>query len=102
MTHSWKKPGVPGTISGSVTGFVLAWTVQLAQCSLKVLNFPFIVNLLPFRKFQGFEHFFHFVERVFEFFNHSIYLLDGVANGGGSSWGLGFLRFLSFFKRRRR
>ena len=41
---------------------ILARAMQLTQCALEILNLAFVVNFLPLGKFQGFEHFLHFIE----------------------------------------
>lgn len=56
--------------------------MDLAQCTLKILNFPLVIDFLPLGQFQRFQHFLHFIKRMFEFVDDSVHLLDGVRNGG--------------------
>jgi hypothetical protein len=62
--------------------FVFAGAMQLTQRALKILNFAFVVNFLALGEFQRFEHFLHFIERVFEFVDDPVDLLDRVTDGG--------------------
>jgi hypothetical protein len=55
--------------------------VQVPQRALEILNLAFVIDFLPLGQFECFEHFLHFIERVFEFLDHSVHLVDGVGNG---------------------
>ncbi len=57
--------------------------MQLAQRALQVLNLALIVNLLPLGQLQSLQNLFHLVERVLQFFNDPIDLIDGVRDAGG-------------------
>ncbi|HWD91456.1 MAG TPA: hypothetical protein VG938_03820 [Verrucomicrobiae bacterium] len=81
----------------------LAWAMHLAQRSLEILNLALIIDLLPFGEFERFEHFLHLIERVFEFLDDSVHLLDGVSDGGSLMrgfrvlWRLILVVLLGFF-----
>ena len=60
--------------------FVVARTMQMPQSTLKALNLALVVDLLSLRQFQGFEHFFHFVQRVLQFLDDPVYLLNGIGD----------------------
>ena len=51
-----------GNSVGLVPRIVFAGAMQLAQGALKTLNLAFVINLLPLREFESFEHFLHFIE----------------------------------------
>jgi hypothetical protein len=55
--------------------------VQLAQRALEILNLPLVINLLALGQFQRLEHFFHLLERMFQFLDDAIDLLDGIRDG---------------------
>ena len=59
---------------------VFAWAIKLAQCALKVLNLALVIDLLALGKFQRFQHFFHLFERMFQFLNDAIDLINGLGN----------------------
>jgi len=59
---------------------VLAGPMKLAQRSLETLDLPFVVDLLALGKFQRFEHFLHLFERMFQFLDHSVDLINGFGN----------------------
>jgi hypothetical protein len=59
---------------------VFAGAMKLAQRALEALNLALIIDLLALGKFQRFQHFFHLFERMFQFFDDAIHLLDGIGN----------------------
>jgi len=61
---------------------VFAGALKLSQRALQVLNLAFVVGLLAFRQFQRFQHLFHLFERMFQFLDDAVDLLDGVGNRG--------------------
>ena len=79
----------------SMPGFAFAGAVQLAKRALQGMNLALVINLLSLCQFESFEHFLHLIERMFEFFNDSINLLDGIGNCGGATFGAGFLASFS-------
>jgi hypothetical protein len=56
--------------------------MQLAKRALEILNLAFVVDLLSLGEFQRLKHFLHFIQRMFEFLDHAVDLLDCVADGG--------------------
>jgi hypothetical protein len=56
--------------------------MQLAERALETLNFALVIDLLSLGELQRLEHFLHFIERMFEFFDDSVDLLDGITDGG--------------------
>jgi hypothetical protein len=81
----------------SVAGVVVARAVEVAEGALEILDFALVVNFLPFGEFECFEHFFHFIEGVFEFVDDAIYLVDGIGDGGGAVRALGRFFVLAGF-----
>jgi hypothetical protein len=80
-----------------------AGPVQVPQRALEILDFALVIDLLPFGKFERFEHFFHLIERVFEFVDDSVHLLDGVRDALLLMRGFGralVLALLGFFNGR--
>ena len=61
----------------------LARPVQIPQCALKILNLALIIDLLALSEFERLEHFLHFIERVLQFLDDPVHLLDGIGNGRG-------------------
>jgi hypothetical protein len=67
---------------------LITWTVvfartmmQLTQRTLEILNLALVVNFLALRQFQRLEHFFHLLERMFQFFDDAVDLVDRVRDG---------------------
>ena len=60
---------------------VFARAMKLAQCALEILNLTLVVDFLAFGEFQRFQHFFHLFERMFQFLNDPVDLVDGLGNG---------------------
>lgn len=59
---------------------VFAGAMDLAQRALEILNLALIVDLLAFGQFQRLEHFFHLFERMFQFLDDAVDLIDGFAD----------------------
>jgi hypothetical protein len=76
---------------------VFARPVQLPQRALETLNLALIIDLLPLGEFERFEHFLHLIERVLEFLDDSVHLLDGVADRRRLMRGFGLLTLLGLF-----
>ena len=66
--------------------------MQAPKGPLQRLNLPFVINLLPLGQFQRFQNILHFIERVFQFIDDLIHLLDGLADRSHAGSGLRFLR----------
>ena len=47
---------------GLVSRLVFSRSVQIPERALQILNLAFVINLLSLGKFQGFQHFLHFIE----------------------------------------
>jgi hypothetical protein len=59
---------------------VFAGPMELAQRALEILNLALVVDLLALGKFQCFQHLFHFFERMFQFLNDAVDLVNGLGN----------------------
>lgn len=59
---------------------VLAGAMKLAQRALEALNLALVIDLLALGQFQGFQHFFHLFERMFQFLDDAIDLLNGIGD----------------------
>lgn len=77
----------------------VAGSSQLPECPFEGLDLAFVIDLLALGQFQGFQHEFHFVERVFQFFDHLVHLFDGPADGWnfGARFGFPWRRVFRFF-----
>jgi len=71
--------------------------MQLPQRALKTLNLALVINLLPLRQLQCFQHFLHFIERMLQFLDDSIHLIDGIGDGWGLMRGFRLLAWLARF-----
>lgn len=73
---------------------VVPRAVQSSERAFQFLDLALVINLLPFGQFQSFQHVFHFIERVFQFLDDFVDLLDGLGDGGNFRAALAFrLRF---------
>jgi hypothetical protein len=54
--------------------------MQLAERALERFDLAFVVDLLPFGEFEGFEDFLHLIEGRAEFVDDFVDLLDGPAD----------------------
>jgi len=61
---------------------VFAGAMELTQCALEILNLALVVDLLAFGEFQRFQNFFHLFERMFQFLDDTVDLVDGLGNRG--------------------
>jgi hypothetical protein len=61
---------------------VVSRAVQSSEGAFQFLELAFVINLLPLGQFQSFQHVFHFIERVFQFLDDFVDLLDGRAIRG--------------------
>jgi hypothetical protein len=60
---------------------IFARTMQVPQRALEILNLAFVIDLLPLGKFESFEHFLHFIQRMFQFLDDTVDLFDRIGNG---------------------
>ncbi len=59
---------------------VFAGPMKLAQRALQILNLALVVDLLALGEFQRFQDFFHLLERMFQFLNDAIDLINRLGN----------------------
>ena len=63
---------------------------QPPQRLLQGIDLPFIVDLLPLRQLEGFQHFLHLVERLFERFDNLRHFFNRPGDGGGRGFNFSF------------
>lgn len=56
-------------------------TLNLAQGPSQLIQFPLVLNLLPFDQFERFEEFVKFLHHLFQAFRDAIDILNRFANG---------------------
>jgi hypothetical protein len=57
-------------------------TLNLAQGPPQLIQFPLVLDLLPFGQFKRFEQFVQFLHHLFQGFRDAIDILNRFANGG--------------------
>ena len=62
-------------------GLYVTGSAELPEGALEALDFALIINFLALGEFQRFEDLFHFIERMFEFLDDAVHLLDSITNG---------------------
>lgn len=60
---------------------VSAGPMQLAERALQRFDLALVINFLALGQFKRFQHFLHVAQRVFQFFDHAIHLLNGASDG---------------------
>ena len=68
--------------------------LDTAQGPAEIVNLPFVVNFLLFRKFNQFQHMLHLFEGVFERFNNTAHII----HCPGQRWGRVLFKALAFHR----
>jgi hypothetical protein len=68
----------------------VAGAAHLPERAFERFDLAFVVDFLSLGEFEGFQDQFHFVERVFQFFDDLVDLFDGAGDGRDFFTGLNF------------
>ncbi len=76
-TFSFSLSGIPWA---SLPMSTLSRSAQLPKRTAQGFDFLLVRILLPLRQFEGFQHFFHFIEGCFQGLDDLVHVLDGFLN----------------------